>query len=171
VRIVSSNDSHQMDGFNALASTTFWTLVTRTADPGRRTAVTLHILLSDADQALLSVLTPGLQDIVDLLDGIRATPALAGIYGMDRFRALFAPAAAVTSRVPFDQVEGMDLLTLQGDGLSRLRSIRLGGRDLDLVVQSDAVLRVLYPTDGAGDLTLVTDMGTVTVPVPAAAAP
>lgn len=161
-------DDLAITGLNSHTSTAFWSI---TIFRGRA-AATLHLLLSDRDNAVLEHEAGLADNFYQLLRGMQASPVLNQSHPYRKIQALFRPRLAGYGR----KVEGQDperwTFLHNGTGLARTTAVTVG----DLPVESfkalsDGLLQVSVPKGMRGDLQVTTDLGeSASVPlIPAAA--
>jgi hypothetical protein len=89
--IVSSPGNLAIAGLTPGVTRGFWS-VTRIGD---RAAATLHLLFNDSDQETLEQVAGTARTFPQLLDGLDATPALAGSRPVQMLKSLFRPVIKV----------------------------------------------------------------------------
>ena len=153
-----------LEGVDYRNSYGFWTLTVAAG----RAAATLHLLLNDDDQFILDGLAAdgSLTTLEQFFDRL----STSDFTELPRLGSLLRPVVKDTRRLAVvdtgtqpAQDTGMDQITLDGDLFTGLLGVELDGQALpadQIMVDSDAHMRVLVPRNATGDLQVTTEFGT-----------
>jgi hypothetical protein len=154
--VVSSPNNLAIQGLDPAHSTSFWTL-TRCGD---RAAATLHLVLNDVDEAVMTGIAQHAVDLRDLFDRLGGSP-LNGTRMVDQLRELTRPIVTQAAAGAPDGA-GNRVLTLTGTGFSGASEVRVGaqvGHDLHVVGDTRITVTVGDPGTPAPQIVVTTPMG------------
>ena len=159
-----------MEGLDHRQSVSFWTL-TRL---GHRAAATLHVLLNDADQAVLEALSPRVTSLRTLLAELEGSP-LQGTAMVDNLRLLLRPSLWPSSPEPVVTLAGAgtagtyhSMPCVPGDlftGTCRVRAQGLGKGEAVLGLRFESATRTVLSYGGPMGHDKTSEVGPAPVPL------
>jgi hypothetical protein len=166
--IVSSPNNLAVSGLNEFHSRSFWTLV----QCGDRAAATLHLMLSDGDQAHLEALTLKIGTLRELVQQVEHsaladTPMAASLKALTRPLVTSSLVVAAKPRVQHPGRSGAPskprpcIYELLGNGFTGTRAVTLGGKDVNRfrVIDDTRLKVILHDPAGDGELVVTTPLG------------